>query len=145
MNNKKFRVWDSVKCVMIYPNEKGIFDTDFNDPFVIGGNGNLIYSHGEYDVDRVELMQYTGLKDKNAKNIYEGDIVKYTHPHKGEKVCSVIYFEGGGFKLIVDPPSGFVVRIGNYSSMSDQLLSRECEIIGNKYENPELLEESKNV
>lgn len=70
--------------------------------------------------------QYTGLKDENEREIYEGDIVK--HATWGD-VYEVI-FEDGGF---------YVLSSYDFQTINEYPL----EVIGNIYENPELLEESK--
>lgn len=76
-----------------------------------------------------EWMQYTGLKDKNGKEIYEGDIVQ--------------------FKSIRDIIERYEVEYTNYGEWAIgmhrlSMRFKSCEIIGNIYENPELLEESQN-
>lgn len=72
--------------------------------------------------DEIELLEYTGLKDKNGKEIYEGDILPNSH----QKNCVVI-FENGGF---IAKGKGFYIVPQHF---------QECEVIGNIYENPELL------
>lgn len=75
------------------------------------------------------LMQFTGLKDKNGKEIYEGDIyevpiniVKMYHKHYSEdKYIKEVYFDRGTFVI-------------DYLDWLDKI-----EVIGNIYENPELL------
>lgn len=74
--------------------------------------------------NNIVLMQYTGLKDKNGREIYEGDIVK---DHDGKHIYKVVY-NMWGFEL--QTPQGH--RVG-------QLPTAWLEIIGNIYENPELL------
>ncbi len=70
------------------------------------------------------LMQYTGLKDKNGKEIYEGDIVNY---HKSDIEGNVVTFKYGMFYLIND-------------SLHHYFCSGNLEVIGNIYENKELLQ-----
>jgi len=81
--------------------------------------------------DVAKVMQYTGLKDKNGVEIYEGDIVKGITKHE---FLDNIYFHKG----IVDFKDGCFVVLGedgNYHILSE--LS-DLEIIGNIYENKEL-------
>lgn len=75
------------------------------------------------------VMQYTGLKDKNEKKIYEGDIVKT----QWRDQIGIVKFTMGSFKLM----NGLVV-IENLSTL--EKYKWEQEIIGNIYENPELLQ-----
>lgn len=85
----------------------------------------------EWDFDDIELMQYIGLKDKNGKEIYEGDIFGAKERWFKPKVK---YSSNKG---------GFI--IGNLAPeilLHDYLKDNpEFEIIGNIYENPEYLEE----
>lgn len=70
------------------------------------------------------LMQYTGLKDKNGKEIYEGDIVDTGEWHGKSEV----FFMNGSYKIK-----------GRSSSVGFGQMSKKSEVIGNIYENPELL------
>lgn len=89
-------------------------------------------------------MQYTGLKDKNGKEIYEGDILKFLvhypadfqerNPYKRYgRICGPVLWEEGW--LYADKKE--------HNGQDDMLLyqssSQEFEIIGNIYQNPELL------
>ena len=89
---------------------------------------------------RYELMQYTGLKDKNGKDIYESDIVKcYTVTEEGEyEYVGVVCFKDFAF-VIVDEKDTYD-PLWNYKS-GFVGIETEIEIIGNVYQNPELLEE----
>lgn len=74
---------------------------------------------------RIAVCQYTGLKDKNGKEIYEGDIVTY-----GSRGNKPVGFLIGEFVLL-NENGEFYDSVGSSS--------KELEVIGNTYENPELL------
>jgi hypothetical protein len=72
--------------------------------------------------ERVVTMQYTGLKDKNGKGIYEGDILNWDPKEWGGKYHEVVIFD--------------------YEQLSSRMNDwyKFCEVIGNTFENPELTE-----
>lgn len=92
------------------------------------------------DKDEVILMQYTGLKDKNGTEIYEGDIVKY---YQAEYNCTTELYED---RLMVcewyeDQFAGIERdRDGTLISPHSFLRTKVIEVIGNIYENKDLLE-----
>lgn len=87
-----------------------------------------------YRTDRFILMQYTGLKDKNGKEIYEDDIVKVEGGFmQSDYITSVKYIDGAFYPLV------YVKE--NYNSI-DKYDANLFECIGNIYENPELLGEN---
>ena len=89
-----------------------------------------------FEDEKVKLMQYTGLKDKNGKEIYEGDIVKIIKSEGyGEYYEQVKYT--GKIEYCV---SEFRVQPLNLR-LSDETII-EIEVIGNIYENKNLLEEN---
>lgn len=80
-----------------------------------------------YPLCEYELMQFTGLKDKNGKEICEGDVVNHCLWHDRTEVRQVIYREDlCGFLPMIE-------WAGSFPSLSNHL-----EIIGNVWENPEL-------
>ena len=84
-----------------------------------------------FDFEDVELMQSTGLKDKNGVEVFKGDIIRCTRgcPHE------VIWLEEYGGTFFGGMPAWYLsgLRIG-YAWTGEE------EVIGNIYENPELLE-----
>lgn len=131
MTIPKFRVYDKVECMMITTSD---YD-DLSDLFCILKN--------DTDTGYIsELMQSTGLIDKNGEEVFEGDVVK---------LC---FEEDGLFEIYLDTVGGLYtksVRTGKIQFLElsgfDELetakeVFNECvEIVGNIYENPELLEE----
>lgn len=89
------------------------------------------------------LMQYTGLRDKNGKEIYEGDIVRFTNPiDEIDQQIGVCKFEQDECNFVLQY-KGY--HHDHYALHTVYLISNvtyECsyEVIGNIYENPELLE-----
>ena len=129
MREIKFRAFDGDKKEMILP------EYAEREDFHILADGQIVETH-EYGYERHELtskrpnswvlMQYTGLKDKNGKEIYEGDIVKTT-----TSIYEIKRGIGGMFlqETCIDGDE-YLFR---------QLETEICEVIGNIYENPELL------
>jgi uncharacterized phage protein (TIGR01671 family) len=107
--------------------------------------------NGEFagtDINDCILMQFTGLKDKNGKEIYEGDIVKYLSYSEHKEYQAEVYFKNGCFlvnksglflALITIPQKEINLEMMNTKYYSDRENKYLCEVIGNIYENPELL------
>lgn len=126
----EFRAWDKKNKRWMTPeiedNEESELRLDiwgslyFKKPWFEQDSGTVIIVAGESMFD---LSQSTGLQDKNGDDIFEGDIVEYFHtPAIIEKVK-------GGFA---------VVNTRDYEYITD--LNGHMRILGNIYENPELME-----
>lgn len=110
--------------------------TNCEETHIIFKPNTMFYSTGEtdgwYKVDPSTICQCTGLKDKNGKLIYEGDIVKCLYDSYGENgvyIGKVIYREDTC--CFVD---------ANSESTDYEWWEEEKEVIGNIFNNPELLE-----
>ena len=136
MREIKFRAWDKKRKEMLlagdYPQDEevmNLMDIDWEGLGILF-DGDIIACDecGRFAYlanDRYVLMQYTGLKDKNGKEIWEGDIVKGIRGIGGECVfiCgrfSIRYKDGTHLTFISENKN-------------------DVEVIGNIYENPELL------
>ena len=100
--------------------------------------------HSEFYVNPDTVGQYTGLKDRNEREIYEGDIlmcIGQRWDNKGHKYYRKVLFENGSFCMNVkyyrinSPLCNHIVTIVNKEL--------DWEVIGNIHDNPELLEEEK--
>ena len=131
MREIKFRAWDKNREEMI--NEPEFINLEGRD-FVIFIEHEAIWEKNDYEGAEFEIMQYTGLKGKNGVEIYEGDIVANI-PRFCEIPCHGLH------------DSAEIVKMKEIEGSDD--MGIDCigyplywtgyEIIGNIYENPELL------
>ena len=146
----KFRAWDNYSKSFINDDEYLIgldgkfYRMDFYSGIENYEDGNLIWN----ELDNITLSQFTGLLDKNGKEIYEGDIVEYIErlPIFPEKRLSLVQFIGGN----VDYANNFLispfVNIGSFNYETNCITGtlnnpKESIVIENIYQNPELLTE----
>lgn len=89
-----------------------------------------------YEIDPETVGEFTGRTDKNGKKIFEGDIIKgKVHEMNGYRVRKgVVEYHDVGFIMNLEPNSWY----------DQKNIPPDCEIIGNIYDNPELLEVKQN-
>ncbi|BBM15557.1 uncharacterized protein EM151A_2376 [Enterococcus mundtii] len=121
---KNYRAWDnktkSIRGVLVIDWLNGLIDLE----------GGII----ERDFKEIQLMQSTGLKDKNDVVIFEGDIVKNSNGSTGY----VIYLQQEAGFVVVLKKSDY--RLGHRNTGESYAEATNHEVIGNVYENPELLD-----
>jgi len=102
----------------------------------------------ESDEQQSIIMQYTGHKDKNGNEIYEGDILKCHDKLHGKYFVGVVKMQDGCWSIdlshLPDGHKPFHPAIGwnrdsDYLKMYHPVLGNSTEIIGNVYENPEMI------
>ena len=123
MRKIKFRAWHKEKKIM-----GEVLGIDILHKEIFFSNEDVdCYEHTDFK--DIELMEYTGLKDKNNKEIYEGDILSDGNNEKPYKVI----FENGSFR------AEFEGYFEEHSFDLIDVVAQGCEVVGNIYENPELL------
>ena len=138
MNRFKFRAWDKTEKEMFMISH--LYYTPLKNVIILEKSHDNILQYP----DEAIIMQSTGLKDTNSKEIYEGDICQYidmlelTLPfEKGQLIVGIIEFNFNRIALMLREKETNH-KGGRYWQLWDNC--HKVEIIGNIYGNPELLE-----
>lgn len=154
MREIKFRAWDKLANKMVQKNFVITSDGGFYwITYLTGDNARYDYDDiktqlkviddidipavidfADFNFEHTILMQYTGLKDKNGVEIFEGDIVKLVLQH-----ISIINNNSIEIEISKVEFSPAYFRLGGSILGAGGLISENIEVIGNIYENPELL------
>lgn len=125
MSKAKFKIWDKTRNKWLFSNcGQFLLTQDGNVMFHMDGDNPL-----EPIIDQIEyeVLMYTGLKDKNGKEICQGDIVRCY----GGEFCQGVYEYDESIRID---------SLTNPFTMLCLTESENLEVVGNIYKNPELLE-----
>lgn len=129
MREIKFRAWDDLKKIMF-----DVWDIRFLP------DGEIRINEGEYFSKDVGLLQYVGIKDRYGKEVYEGDIIRKDVEYNQRS------YEAH-YKVIYEYTGFYLELLNSYEDIKAGIIVSfpygDFYVIGNIYENPELLEELK--
>ncbi|MFJ6034283.1 YopX family protein [Bacillus toyonensis] len=128
MREIKFRAWDNVKDRMYYAGEEDDVVFHFESNGIVATD--IKEDEEEFrTLHHLKYMQYTGLKDSKGNEIYDGDIVKISgHPFQGSIDIDGNYVVGYNELMELSCGGWYLHRMRHWA-----------EVIGNKFENKELL------
>jgi uncharacterized phage protein (TIGR01671 family) len=118
----KFRLWDFEKKKMIYPS------LSHNEKYVLQLNCEYMgkFNGKTYDPVKIPKMQFTGMLDKEGKEIFEGDIINL-----GDR-CYKIVYSNNTASFMRETLSAWLTY-----SLNEKECREDFEVIGNIYQNPE--------
>jgi len=123
MKNLKIRIWVKPEKKFYFMNiEELLFET-----------------FSKWEMKELDIQMFTGLLDSHGKEIYEGDLIRikipinYDNPLITHEYFSVVFDDGM-----------FCLKMSEGNFQLCEYLNQEAEVVGNIYENPELLKKNKN-
>jgi len=136
MKTTKFRVWNGERMISIASktNDTSIIFNEWGWEVIDHLKGILESIVQSWENNDAELMQFIGLLDENKKEIYEGDILQQTIDNR--LFNWLVVFKNGCFGIVNIGVNGY---LGDFYSINSKYYFIERVIIGNMYENPELL------
>lgn len=110
----------------LMPTPKPIIHLDNKYSICVSTSGLMSVDRVNYEVETHTIGQFTGITDKNGKEIYEGDIITFDN-----------YLQG--LSRVVYDYSGYYAESKTYSTLLRPTLEKHISVIGNIHDNPELL------
>src|SRR5699024_9634318 len=136
MREIKFRAWDTEKNKMVKIDTIDFYNGNVNDVDFYNQEIHFGYS--------TVLMQYTGLKEKNDTEIYEGDVVQYLKHnriyHEYENECAYVEYNESKCRFELNKGKGNNETFCSFSKFGTD--EEQVEVIGNVFEDGELLNDS---
>jgi uncharacterized phage protein (TIGR01671 family) len=129
MREIKYRAWEKTRKIMGYTDKDLRVDLDSDGEYVC---------NSQFDFEDYELMEYTGIKDKNGKEVYESDILKVPSAEDNLFEIVEVYWsdkEAAWYATGKESDDSLSAFINDGFNPEDN-----GEVIGNAFENPELLE-----
>lgn len=146
MREIKFRAWDKENLQFVtvmsihYATKK---------PYICTTREKYSSALRRLVFEKIELMQYTGLHDNNGKEIYEGDLIQWNKPFGSIAEVKFGHWDNGEIYEANEWGYGWycVFKYSHKKRIYDQyqqLYGQDIEVVGNIYENPELLKECRS-
>ena len=140
MRQLKFRAWDTKNNNWLNPN-------DTNDGAGVSFNGEVAFRSQsqfgyipEEDKNRFVIQEWTGIQDKNGKDIYEGDILKWSAEQMSRNNTPINYTRDCLAEVKFKGASFYLDEINKLAKYKTPVFWDGAEIIGNIFQNPELIQ-----